>query len=58
MSGRGNDRKLILTSMFKDVEFQNSMLVRQSTREELLGEYNQALKQGKQILAAIKLQSK
>lgn len=58
MSGRGNDRKLILTSMFKDVEFQNSMLVRQSTREELLGEYSQALKQGKQILTAIKLQSK
>ena len=56
--GRKNGQELILTNLFKDVEFQNSMLLRQSTRQELLQEYIQAMKQGKQILVAIKMQSK
>ena len=54
--GSRNGQKSVLTDLFKEVEFQNSMLLRQSTRQELLQEYNQALKQGKQILAAIKSQ--
>ncbi|GAB3642832.1 hypothetical protein [Spirosoma arcticum] len=50
------DQKLILSGLFNEIEFQNSMLLRQSTRQELLQEYSQVLTQGKRILAAIKSQ--
>lgn len=51
-------KKLNLTAIVHDIEFQNGLLVRLTTRQELLREYEQSRNLGKQILAAIKLQLK
>lgn len=51
-------QKAQLESMLGDVEFQNSMVLRQITRQELLQEYSQALQQGKHVLSVIKSQAK
>jgi hypothetical protein len=51
-------QKSTSTSIVGDVEFQNSMLIRRSTRDELLHDYQQSLALGEQILAKIKPQLK
>ncbi|WP_460949500.1 hypothetical protein [Spirosoma daeguense] len=43
-------------SIPNDIEFQNAMLVRHATREELLRDYQETIKLGRQILTSIKLQ--
>ena len=56
LEGSISTQKLTITAIVHTIEFQNGLLVRQTTRQELLREYEQSRKQGKQILAAIKLQ--
>jgi hypothetical protein len=48
--------KVNLAAIIHEVEFQNTMLVRLSTREELLRDYEQISKQGQRILTSIKSQ--
>ncbi|MBD2702183.1 hypothetical protein IC229_16140 [Spirosoma sp. BT702] len=50
--------KAAWTSIINDVAFQNSILVRRSTREELLRDYQDAARLGKSLLASIKSQLK
>lgn len=47
-----------LTALFREVEFQNGLLIRETTREELLHNYERTLNHGNQILASIKSQLK
>ena len=51
-------RKANSISIVNDVEFQNSMLIRRSTREELLQDYRRSLALGEHILTLIKPQLK
>ena len=48
-----NSQKALSSSIFGETEFQNLVLVRQSTRKELLGEYEEILANGKQISAIL-----
>ncbi|GAB2565457.1 hypothetical protein GCM10027190_13650 [Spirosoma areae] len=50
----GKETTASSTTLANDMAFQNMMLVRRSTREELLSDYEQSLKLGNEILAFIK----
>ncbi|QDK78382.1 hypothetical protein EXU85_07100 [Spirosoma sp. KCTC 42546] len=49
-----NAPKTNWAAIMGEAEFQNALLIRRSTREELLRDYQQSLKLGKKILALIK----
>lgn len=55
---RKNDQKALLSGIFGEVEFQNAVLIRRSTRQELLEGYEDILADGKQISALLKSQIK
>ena len=47
-----------LAALFREIEFQNGLLIRETTRQELLHNYERTLKHGQKILASIKSQLK
>ena len=51
-----NAQKIPLASVSGEVEFQNIVLIRQATRQELLEEYEEILANGEQISALLKAQ--
>lgn len=55
LAGNGNNTpKSTWATIMGEAEFQNALLVRRSTREELLRDYQQSLRLGKEILAMTK----
>ena len=53
-----NTAKANWEAIINETEFQNTLLIRRSTREELLHDYQQSLASGKQILSLVKPQLK